>query len=147
MKERDIMEIKPWDQYSFSEKRILLNFWFAYSNRNQDILTKEDREYFNHLLERDIDLILDFIVILTTLGHNAETMIQVMRNGSLDKLLADAPRMDDEEDYQFMKKQVITMLVGLCNITMATTDEQEITTGAVELGIKVRREITKHYFS
>lgn len=141
------MEIKPWDQYSFSEKRILLNFWFAYSNRNQDILTKEDREYFNHLLERDIDLILDFIVILTTLGHNAETMIQVMRNGSLDKLLADAPRMDDEEDYQFMKKQVITMLVGLCNITMATTDEQEITTGAVELGIKVRREITKHYFS
>lgn len=141
------MEIKPWDQYSFSEKRILLNFWFAYSNRNQDILTKEDREYFNHLLERDIDLILDFIVILTTLGHNAETMIQVMRNGSLDKLLADAPRMDDEEDYQFMKKQVITMLVGLCNITMATTDEQEITTGTVELGIKVRREITKHYFS
>lgn len=141
------MEIKPWDQYSFSEKRILLNFWFAYSNRNQDILTKEDREYFNHLLERDIDLILDFIVILTTLGHNAETMIQVMWNGSLDKLLADVPSLSDDEDHQFLKKQIITTLVGLCNITMATTDEQEITTGAVELGIKVRREITKHYFS
>lgn len=139
------MEIKPWDQYSFSQKRILLNFWFGTVNRNSDMITKEDRESFNCLLEKDIDLIMDFVVALTMLGYNSKTMLVLMRDGTLEDTLDELPRMEQNEDYQFMKKQVITMLVGLCNITMKTTDEQEIVADAAELAIETRKEIIKHF--
>lgn len=141
-----IMEIKPWNEYSISEKRTLLNFWFANINRDQDMITKEDREQFQYLLKQDIDLIMDYVVALTMLGSNSETMLFLMRSGNLEKTLKNVlPRMKEDEDYQFMKKKVITILVGMCNITMSTTDEQEIITRALQIAIEAKKEIVKRY--
>lgn len=138
------MKIKPWNEYSVSEKKILLNFWFG-NNGYQDMITKEDREQFKRLLEKDIDSMMDFVVHLVTTGRNSETLILLMRNGSLDELLEHVSRMDDDEDYSFIKNQVIAMLVGLCNITMATTDRETIIADAIGLAAEIRKGIEKRF--
>lgn len=138
------MEVKPWNKYSVSEKKTLLNFWFG-NNRYQDMITKEDREQFKSFLEKDIDSMMDFVVHLVTTGRNSETLILLMRNGDLDESLEHVPRMDDDEDYSFIKNQVIAMLVGLCNITMATADTQEIIESAVEVAARTQKELLKHF--
>lgn len=144
------MEVKPWNEYSVSEKKILLNFWFGNINRNRDMVTKEDREQFKSLLEKDIDLIMDYVVTLTILDQNSGTMISAMRNGTLERALDTLPRMGEDADYQSIKRQVITILVGLCNITMTTTDTQEIIESAVQLtaetvSVETAKEIKKYF--
>jgi len=139
------MEIKPWNEYSFSEKSILLNFWFTNTNPLYDEITKEDREQFQCLLEKDIDLVMDYVIVLTMLGRSSGIMLMFMKDGSLEETLGDLPKMEKDEDYQFMEKQVITMLVGLCNITMATTDEEVIIEDVLQLAMESRKEIIKHF--
>jgi len=139
------MEFKSWNEYPFSEKRIILNFWFANVNENPEAITKEDRLKFSRLLEQNIDLIMDFVVSLAMIGHNSEIMISLMRNGSLDEVLECVPKMAEDRDFQFVKRQVIALLVGLCNCFMETTDEQEILAKAVPLAAETQKEIKKHY--
>ena len=149
-----IMEVKPWREYSFSEKSILLNFWFTNTNSLYDEITKEDREQFKHLLEKNIDLVKDYVIVITMLGRDSATMLMLMRDGSLETLeeiLGDLKKETDEdhqldEDYQFIENQVITMLVGLCNAFMATTDEETIIKEALQLAMEARKAIMKRFY-
>ena len=139
------MEVTPRNEYSFYEKSILLNFWFTNTNSLYDEITKEDREQVKHLLEKDIYLVMEYVIALTMLGRNSAIVLMLMRDESLEEALGDLPKLEKDEDYQFIENQVITMLVGLCNAFMATTDEEIIIKDALQLASEARKEITKHF--
>ncbi|MBQ7140659.1 MAG: hypothetical protein IJO32_04070 [Bacilli bacterium] len=119
------MENKSWNEYSKEDKNELLQHWWYYYGKV--IITMDEWEQFNKLVEKDSDKIFELAVVAYMHKLSSQPLIRAMRENRIDELMLTIPNIDENEKnkdkilfkalYEELKKEFISMLVKTYNKT------------------------------
>ena len=136
------MDNKSWNEYSILEKKSLLNLWFYYTSSGT--IKREEAIKFRELLDQDVDLIMHLAVCQAMIGQSANQVVLSMRNGTIDTVLTALPEMDGTEDYEYVKKLTIAMLVRLYDNIVARIKAPE-PIKPMESVVEIVQDFQRHY--
>lgn len=91
------MDIKPWGDYSESEKRKLLHHWWYYYGKM--LVTFGEYMEFSELVERDSNSMFRLAVNFYMRGMSSQPLIEAMRMNKVDALFSSLPKLERGVDF------------------------------------------------
>lgn len=124
------MEIKQWKEYSESEKKELLYFWWRQSLNIFILDTTYADEQFEHIVEMDVDLVFATVVMLYFGRFNSKALFDIIMGGNLcqvlNKTLVYRTSFSEGNRFDEMSAEVLGFLVDEYNKAHEKTSESEL---------------------